>query len=118
MKTLTKEEWLKEMPELIYKLKKEYGFYFSGYYSIIRKDILDVVKPEKHKHKIIIYRRGQRFFLVVYKKNDFDVYYTNEYVKDTSWNRINYFLKKFNSAYKKAEGELEDDLFKGNTSKR
>lgn len=116
MKTLTKDEWLRDIPELIYKLKKDYGFYFSGYYSVIKKDILDAIKPDKHKHKIVCYRRGQRFFLVVYKKNDFDIYYTNEYVNDTSWNRINYFLKKFTRAYRKAEGELKDDMFKSNSS--
>lgn len=116
MKTLTKEEWLNEMPKLIYKLKKEYGFYFSGWYSIIKKDIRDAVNPEKHKHKIVVYRCGQKFYLVVYRKNDYDIYYTREYINDRAWNRINYFMKKFDNAYKKAEVELENELFKGNTS--
>ena len=39
MKTLNKEEWLSEMPELIYNLKLNYNFYFSGFYTNIKKDI-------------------------------------------------------------------------------
>ena len=103
MKKLTKEEWLTKVPELIYKLKKDYGFYFSGMYSCISKDILEAVNPNKHKHKIMLYKRNQRFFLVVYMKNGYDIYYTNEYINDTSWNRVRYFLKKFQRAYDKAE---------------
>ena len=39
MKTLNKEEWLSEMPELIHNLKLNYNFYFSGFYTNIKKDI-------------------------------------------------------------------------------
>ena len=52
MRKLTKDEWLKEMPDLIYKLKKNYGFYYSGCFRI-SKDILEITKNKKHKHKII-----------------------------------------------------------------
>ena len=111
MTELTKEQWLKEMPELIYKLKKDYNFYYPGFIVRTTKDILEVINPKKHKHKIILYRRNQRFFLVVYRKNDTIIYYTNEYKNDTNWNRIRWFEKKFNRAYKKAESEREDELF-------
>ena len=105
MVKLTKEQWLNDIPELIYKLKKDYNFYFSGFYARINKDILEAVNPTKHKHKIVLYNRGQRFFLVVYKKSDFDIYFTNEYEKDEKNNRIKYFIKKFRRVYKKAEAE-------------
>ena len=42
MKTLNKEQWLNEMPELIYNLKLNYNFYFSGFYTKIKKDILEI----------------------------------------------------------------------------
>lgn len=112
MKSMTKEEWLNDIPEMIYKLKKNYGFYYSGFYCNINKDILEVINPKKHKHKVVLYRRDQRFFLVVYRKNDQIIYFTNEYVGDTNWNRIRYFEKKFSRAYKRAERELENDMFK------
>lgn len=111
MLKLNKEEWLNDMPKLIYKLKKEYGFYYSGFRCRIAKDILEVIKNKKHKHKIVLYQRGQRFFIVVYRKNDTVIYFTNEYVDDKNWNRIRYFEKKFSRAYSKAERELENEMF-------
>lgn len=108
---LNKEQWLKNMPELIYKLKKDYNFYYPGFIIRTTKDILEVINPKKHKHKIILYRRGQRFFLVVYRKKDTVIYFTNEYRNDTTWNRIRYFENKFNRAYKRAESERQDELF-------
>lgn len=116
MTPVSKEVWLKEMPELIYKLKKDYGFYYSGGFCRIQKDILEVINKNKHKHKIVLYRRNQRFFLVVYRKSGPVIYFTNEYVDDKNWNRIKYFEKKFNRAYKRAEKEIEDELFKSYTS--
>lgn len=116
MKKLTKEEWLADMPELIHKLKKEYGFYYSGFPCRINKDILEIVNAGKHKHKIVLYRKDQRFFLVVYRKADSIIYFTNEYVDDKNWNRIRYFEKKFSRAYARAERELEDELYKNELS--
>lgn len=113
MKNLTKEQWLEEIPELIYKLKKDYGFYYSGFPVRITKDILDIINTKKHKHKIVLYKRDQRYFMVVYRKNDTIIYFTNEYRDDKKNNRIRYFIKKFSRAYKKAEKELEDELYKG-----
>ena len=113
MKKLTKDEWLSEMPELIYMLKKDYGFYYSGFPCRITKDILEVASNKKHKHKLILYQSEKRFFLVVFRKNDSVIYYTEEYSKDENWNRIRYFENKFKKYYDKAAKELEDDLFKG-----
>ena len=112
VKALTKEEWLTDIPCLIYKLKKEYGFYYSGGAYRITRDILEVIKNPKNKHKITLYRNDRRFFLVVYRKNDTIIYFTNEYRNDKNWNRIRYFEKKFERAYARAERDLENDLFK------
>ena len=116
MKSLTKEQWLEEIPELIYKLKKDYGFYYSGFPVRITKDILEIIKNPKNKHKIVLYNKDQKFFVVVYRKNDSVIYYTTEYIKDQKWNRISYFTKKFKKFYDKAERELENDLFKSCSS--
>ena len=88
MKILNKEEWLSEMPELIHNLKLNYNFYFSGFYTKIKKDILEIVKNPKNKHKISIYNKDNRFWLVVYRKGTPDIYYTAEYKKDTNNNHI------------------------------
>lgn len=116
MKNLTKEQWLSEIPDMIYKLKKDYGFYYSGFPVRITKDILDVINTKKHKHKIVLYGKDQKYFLVVYRKNDTVIYYTTEYIKDSRYNRISYFTKKFKKFYNKAEKELENDLFKSYSS--
>ena len=111
MKTLNKEEWLSEMPELIHNLKLNYNFYFSGFYTRINKDILEIIKNPKHKHKIAVYTKDNRFWLVVYRKGSPDIYYTAEYKKDTNTNRINYFMRKFKKSYKKAEAEYESRIY-------
>jgi hypothetical protein len=111
MKTLNKEEWLNEMPKLIYNLKLNYNFYFSGYYATIRKDILEIIKNPRNKHKIAIYNKDNRFFLVVYRKGSPDIYTCTEYKNDTKHNRINYFMRKFRKSYKKAEAKYEEKLY-------
>jgi len=111
MNNLDKEAWLKEIPELIYKLKLNYNFYYSCFYARINKDIIEIVNKAKHKHKIILYNKNNRFFLVVYKKNKTDIYCTTEYKNDTNNSRIRYFVKKFERAYKKAEHDYEVQQF-------
>lgn len=110
MTKLSKEEWLKDVPELIYKLKLKYNFYFSGLYCSISRDILDIVKNPKNRHKIAIYSKDKRFFLVIYKKNSPDIYYCSEY-KDSKQSTINYFMRKFRKSYKKAEEDYERKLW-------
>ena len=112
MKILNKEEWLNDLPKLIYDLKLNYNFYFSGFYTKIKKDILEIIKNPKNKHKISIYNKDNRFWLVVYKKESPDIYYTAEYKKDTSNSRISYFMKKFRKSYEKAESEYEENIIK------
>ena len=113
MKTLNKEDWLNEMPKLIYDLKLNYNFYFSGFYTRIKKDILEIINNPKNKHKISIYNKDNRFWLVVYKKGPPDIYYTAEYKKDTNSSRISYFMKKFRKSYEEAEKEYESRLYSG-----
>ena len=112
MITLSKEEWLNEMPKLIYNLKLNYNFYFAGFYIKIKKDILDIVKNPKNKHKISIYNKDNRFWLVVYRKGSPDIYYTGEYKNDPNNSRINYFMRKFRKRYEQAEAEYEENLIK------
>ena len=112
MITLSKEEWLNEIPELIHNLKLNYNFYFSGFYTKIKKDILEIIKNPKNKHKISIYNKDNRFWLVVYRKGSPDIYYTAEYKKDTNNSRISYFMKKFRKSYEKAESEYEENIIK------
>ena len=112
MITLNKEQWLSEMPELIHNLKLNYNFYFSGFYTRIKKDILEIIKNPKNKHKISIYNKDNRFWLVVYRKESPDIYYTAEYKKDTNNSRISYFMKKFRKSYEKAESEYEENIIK------
>ena len=112
MKILNKEDWLNDMPKLIYNLKLNYNFYFSGFYTKIKKDILEIIKNPKNKHKISIYNKDNRFWLVVYKKESPDIYYTAEYKKDTNNSRISYFMKKFRKSYEKAESEYEENIIK------
>lgn len=109
MKEVKKEAWLGEIPNLIYLLKFKYNFYYSGYYVKINKDILSITAAAKHKHKIVLYNRDNRFFLVIYKKFGPDIYYINEYRNDTKQNRISYFTRKFRRAYQKAEADYEQE---------
>lgn len=111
MKTLNKEDWLNEIPKLIYDLKLNYNFYFSGFYTKIKKDILEIIKNPKNKHKISIYNKDNRFWLVVYRKGSPDIYYTAEYKKDTNNSRISYFMKKFRKSYEEAEVEYELKIY-------
>ena len=111
MKILNKEEWLSEMPELIHNLKLNYNFYFSGFYTKIKKDILEIIKNPKNKHKIAVYTKDNRFWLVVYRKGSPDIYYTAEYKKDSTPHRIRYFMRKFRKSYEKAEEEYESRIY-------
>ena len=116
MKIYSKEQWLKEMPELVYNLKLKYNFYFSGLFTKISRDIVEIVneKKEKNKHKFVLYIKNQRLFLVLYRKGSPDIYICNDY-KDLELkkfrNQLHYFLNKLNRAYKKAEAEYEQKMF-------
>lgn len=116
MYILNKDKWLEDMPELVYKLKYNYNFYFNGLCTSIQRDILEIVneKKDKHKHKIVFYQKNQRLFIVVYRKGSPDIYICNEY-KDLDrvkyLRSLYYFLNKLKRAYKKAEAEYEQKMF-------
>ena len=49
----TRKEWLKEMPDVIYNLKKNYNFYYAcDRPSIIKKEITEVINKGYNKSKI------------------------------------------------------------------
>ena len=127
-KKKTRKEWLKEMPEVIYNLKKNYNFYYScDRLSIIKKEITEVINKgyERNRHKIVLYQRERRqVYLVVYAKKTVTVYYCNEYAYEqdiqyvdldgkptgttgnkNQWASIKRFMKKFDLAYEKAVKE-------------
>lgn len=126
----TRKEWLKEMPEVIYNLKKNYNFYWNGGGpSIIKNEITDIINKNynKNRHKIILYQKDRRqVYLVVYAKKTVTVYYCNEYAYEqnityvdidgepigvtgnaSQWAAIKRFMKKFDLAYEKAVKETE-----------
>jgi hypothetical protein len=105
MKVYDREGWLKTVPEVIYKLKREYNFYWPEMYVKTQKDIMEIINPEKHRHKIMLYNIKQRFFIVIYTKRGPQISYTDEYKNDTRYNRIKYFMNKFKKVYKKAEDD-------------
>lgn len=114
-----RDKWLKVLPDIIYKLKKEYNFrmYSTGLfgYTCIHKfeSIEEFVskKHSKNTHKMILYRSdGLRYYFVIYSKKNPTVYICDAYKSgDTNcWNRVKRFIKKFYDAYDKAEKELAE----------
>lgn len=110
MRKLTREKWLKEMPELIYKLKKDYNFYYNRHYNFITKDIIELTNKSKLTHRIVLYTKDQRFFLVVYSKKGPSIYYTDDYVT-SKWPVIRYFIRKFVKFYDKADKDRFEEEF-------
>lgn len=127
---LTRKEWLKELPEVIYNLKKNYNFYYSKRPIEIKRDIKDIVEEnyDRNRHKIILYRTKNRellsLYLVVYAKKTVTIYYCLEYRYEQNiiftdldgnptgqtgnknqWTCIKRFMKKFDLAYEKAVKE-------------
>ena len=124
----TRKEWLKEMPDVIYNLKKNYNFYYAcDRPSIIKKEITEVINKgyNKNRHKIIVYQKDRRqVYLVVYAKKTVTVYYCNEYAYEQNityvdidgepigvtgnrnqWIAVKKFMDKFDLAYEKAVKE-------------
>ena len=127
-KKQTRKEWLKEMPDVIYRLKKDYNFYYScNRPALIKKEITEIINKgyERNRHKIVLYQRERRqVYLVVYAKKTVTVYYCNEYAYEqdlqyvdldgkptgstgnkNQWAAIKRFMKKFYLAYEKAVKE-------------
>lgn len=114
---MTSKEWLKEIPQLIKKLKLDYNFeYFRpsetfGYISL-RKPATAVEVAlrgkDRYAHRIVLYRTcSNRFWLMVFSKKNPTVYICEEYL-DRNWNRVRRFLNKFENAYNEAVKELAE----------
>lgn len=93
----SRKEWLREVPNIIRNLIYNYNFYFvDGLYCRIHRDIKDLISEKyvKNRHKIILYRDENKFYLVVYAKKNITIYICSEY-NNCSWSSIKYFLNKF-----------------------
>ena len=102
---LNRNEWLQKIPEELYNLVSKYNFYFSGRYSIITKDLDEVMKKFKKKRSsgLVLYKtEGNRFYFIIYTKRGDTIYYTDDYV-GASWSSVKYFMEKFNKRYSTAE---------------
>lgn len=115
IKNLTRKEWLKEMPELISNLKKNYNFEYISRYKNIRNSIQDVVKRDfkKYAHKIVLYKKDNTdntFYLTVFSKKNPTVYQCDEYKNEgwKTWVAIKRFCNKFDLAYEGAVKYEED----------
>lgn len=115
---LTRKEWLKKIPEIIYKLKKDYNFDYESYYkhyTLVKIPIQDKMQKDfkKNAHKIVLYKSAGRdniFYLSVYSKKNPKVYVCDEYTNEgwNTWIAIKRFLKKFDLAYEGAVKYEED----------
>lgn len=107
----TKEEWLKDIPELIKLLSNEYNFYWSKlYHHIASQDIKTFLEKKKdnYNHKMCVYVvKDSVYFFVVFCKNKIDVYYLKDNYLDTE-GKVYYFMKKWKAYYEK---EYEDTSF-------
>lgn len=112
MKQLTKDKWFSDIPKLIYNLKRNYGFYYSGQHTSITRHITDVLDPKKHNHKIVLYENNKIFYLVVYRKAGPIVYYTDGFREDSNWRGIYAFKNLFKQEYDRAERELKNELYR------
>lgn len=122
IKTLSRKEWLKEIPEIIHNLKKNYNFdYDSTFYKLLKIPIQDKMQKDfkKNAHKIVLYKSAGKeniFYLSVYSKKNPKVYVCDEY-KNEGWNTwiaIKRFLKKFDLAY---EGAVKYENVQSNQEK-
>ena len=78
-----KEEWSKDIPELVYTLKYGYDFYYSKNCQLLYSDMSDTLHRNsfKHKHKMGLYFDPaiDIYYFVIYKKNTIDVYTLEKY---------------------------------------
>lgn len=113
IKTISRKDWLKDMPELIKKLKLNYNFYYSnwrnGLYYTISKPITEVVvrNTKKCAHQIVLYRNKDTndFYLVVFSKKNPTIYQCLEYPAGynmPAYQSVKRFMNKFKLAYEGA----------------
>lgn len=89
-----KEEWLSEMPELIYRLVFGYNFWYSksytGFIRLKNDNIEQFINKhyERRRHTIGLYTFNDHWVLIVFAKKKVSVYYIIENIKRD-------FIKKF-----------------------
>ena len=103
---LTRKEWLEQVPEIVYTLRKRYGFYMSFSYVYKIKDLQTYITKSQNRHKMIFCQdRNNRYYFIIFAKNFISVYYSIEYIPKTG----KYFSLKCQSKYDQAETELDEE---------
>lgn len=106
---ICRKDWLKNMPELIYKLANEYGFYYNKLYNKVNDINTIIAKNDKKgiRSRInVCYECNNTnayWYLVVYTKKRISVYKCLEYKLNENYANIKRFIKKFSDAYEKGK---------------
>lgn len=114
--TISRKEWLKELPKLVKTLSYNYGFYYNEHYNHILDidDILAKNDKKKVKGRINVYVADTKldkepvWYMVIYTKHYIKVYKCLEYTRTESYANIKRFIKKFTDAYKAGKNERFD----------
>ncbi len=103
---LTRKEWLEQVPEVVYTLRKKYGFYMSFAQVYRIKDLEPYITKSENRHKMIFCQDSvNRYYFIVFAKNFISVYYSSEYIPKTG----KYFSLKCQHKYDQAETELDEE---------
>lgn len=103
-----KDTLLKEMPELLYKLKVEYNFWWGMTLCRPKKKITELVEKTKNRHRVTVYLyEDKSLYFVIYCNKKTDIYYCNDYKDDKNDNRVLYFIRKLKKYYLEASKEYE-----------
>jgi len=108
----TKEQWLKDIPELIKLLSNEYEFYWSKlYHHIASEDIKTFLEKKKdsYTHRMCVYVvRDSVYFFVVFCRNNIKVYYLKDNYLDTE-GKVTYFMNKWKRYYENEKDTSFDE---------
>ena len=101
-----RDEWKKDIPDLVYNLKYGYNFYYNKmcvFTADIEKTLANT--SYKHKHKIILYfnREDDIYYLTIFKKYTIDIYslgwYSNSPNYLTRYKTAQTWMKMINDKY-------------------
>lgn len=108
-----KTKWRKDMCDLVYRLKKNYNFYFSGTFITIRRSLGELIdaRGKKNTHKMIMYFNDNsgEVSLVIYSRKNTTAYVLKDvYISQRSMYGLRARLLK---SYQEAVNEqLQSDL--------
>lgn len=113
-----RKDWTKEIPELVYKLKHDYNFYYNDLCILIDKPLIDIINKNghKHHHKILLYFNLEEdtYYLTIYKKYSIDTYVLKHYSAAkhylSRYRTAQTWIHKIKELYDKAAQEKEDEL--------